>query len=62
MLYSVKSFGNVKFDNKDRPLGLVTLKQIFQGPGNTILNGSTFKKDIPILMNTPQDHMLQTIG
>ena len=57
-----QSFGKVQLQNKNRPLRLLALMNIFKSPSKTVLDGSGFEKPILIQMDTLQNHLLQSVG
>ena len=61
MLYFIKCFFKIQFENNEFLSGLMTHMQIFKSPCYTILNCSTLNKTILILVNNLLNELLESI-
>jgi hypothetical protein len=62
MLNRVKSFSKIQLENDDRFLGLLALVDVFEGPCQTILDGSALEEPILIFVDAFENYPLQMIS
>lgn len=62
MFNKVKCLLEVKFEEDDFSLRLLTLVDVFEGPSKAVLYGAALNKPILVFMNELDDYLLQPIS